>query len=133
MPILNLIEDVEKYSQTMIPSFDKLGKPKYRIAKKAPCFIGKLIKDEFYKPSFENLPIAKLVVHPDFQPVIKDLRKSYALKSTPTLVNALIALQGIHDGIPVLNWAEEFASLKEKHTPKPVTLTAVTSTPPAVL
>lgn len=118
MSILNLIEDVEAYSVKMKPSFNIQGKPAYRIDKKSPCFIGNLISDEHYKESFEGIPIHQLALKEDFAPVIKELKKKYALKSTPALINTLVTLQEIHDALSPLTWKDEFATLKAKRTPK---------------
>lgn len=81
----------------------------YRGPNGTKCFVGALIKDEFYNPGLENNAARDELV-------IAAVRKSFGLsKLTLDEENLLERLQTVHDDALVENWEQAFYEIAEDY------------------
>ena len=80
----------------------------YRAPDGKKCFVGALIKDEFYSPDLENNPVKEL-------PVIHAVEKSLGYRLSSDELSMLKDLQAVHDNASVPKWQSIFEELAVKY------------------
>jgi len=106
MTLQEIFDKVVQHARTQgTEAMDRLGTCVYRTLDGRKCFIGALIPDEEYNPDMEGASVADLCsAYPYIDRMFSGI-SDYTL----------MALQDIHDTLPVKKWEAAFEEFAEKH------------------